>query len=144
MSNLSIFELEFQKNYCHIWNQHSRNCRVTKFCAKRKIFKFGSIIWVYLGYYFKKQLSYFQSAHSNYFNCNIFQKNKTKMPKLGTKNALFLYSWAGIWKIYFHIWNYHLWICLDTKFGAKAKPLNLGPKMPDLSICWRLEIILSY
>ena len=87
---------------------------------------------VYLGYYFKKQLSYFQSTPSNLSNCNIFQRNKAKIAKLGTKNALFWYSWAGIW------------ICLDTKFGAKAKPLNLGPKMPDLSICCRLEIMLSY
>ena len=30
------------KNYCYIWNQHSRNCQNAKFCTKIKILKFGS------------------------------------------------------------------------------------------------------
>ena len=50
-----------------------------------------------------------------------------KIPKFGTKNALFGSFWAGIWKQYCRIWNKHLWICLIANFYEKRKKyLNLG------------------
>ena len=40
MPYLDIFELEFVKNYCHIWNQHPQIMLIEKFCEKAKILKF--------------------------------------------------------------------------------------------------------
>ena len=56
-----------------------------------------------------------------------------KMPKFGTKNALFWYFWTGIWRWYCRIWNQHLRICLICKISRKKCP-NLGPKMPFFGI----------
>ena len=43
----------------------------------------------------KKLLSYLKSAPLKLFNCKILQKNQ-KIPKFGTKNALFGYFLARI------------------------------------------------
>ena len=51
-----------------------------------------------------------------------------------TKNALFGYFRGRIRKSHCHIWNQRHQICLIARFGAKWKSLNLGPKMPNLSI----------
>ena len=40
MLPLGIFVLEFQKNYCHIWNQHPWIFLIAKFCEKIKLPKF--------------------------------------------------------------------------------------------------------
>ena len=37
---------------------------------------------------------------------------KLKMPKFGTKNALFVYFLVGIWKKYCLIWNQRVGICV--------------------------------
>ena len=43
------------------------------------------------------------------------------MRKLGTKNALFGYFWAKIFKTYEHTGNQHPQICLIAKFCEKTK-----------------------
>ena len=50
------------------------------------------------------------------------------MPKFGTKNALFAYFWAKIFKNYCHIWNQHPQICLLAKFSEKTKTPRFGTK----------------
>ena len=42
MLHVSIFGLEFKKNYCHIWNQHPRICLIAKCRKKAKIPEFGA------------------------------------------------------------------------------------------------------
>ena len=50
-----------------------------------------------------------------------------KMPKFGTKNALFGYFWArSFTKNYCHIWNQHREIYLFAKFHEKTKMLKFG------------------
>ena len=67
-----------------------------------------------------------------------------KMLKFVTKNALFGYFWAGIWKKHCDIWNQQPRICLAANFGKKQKCLNLGPKMHWVFLGWNLKTILSY
>ena len=58
-----------------------------------------------------------------------------KIFKFGTKNALFGYFWAGIWKWYCHIWNQHPPICLTAKPRKKKKKKpKYGPKNDILGI----------
>ena len=74
----------------------------------------------------------------------LFAKFGEKMPKFGTKNALFGYLWARISKNYCHIWNQPLPICLVATFCEETKMPKLGtknalfkyfwPKMPYLGI----------
>ena len=90
-----IFALEFEKNYCHIWNQHPQILVMRKVCEK------------------------------------------TKIPKLGSKNALFWYFWGRTLKSYSHIWNRHRWIRIIAKFCEETKMPTFGyfwPKMPYLGI----------
>ena len=53
---------------------------------------------------------------------------KTRMPKLSTKNACFQYLWAEIWKQCCHIWNQQPRICLIAKFCGKAESSKVGWK----------------
>ena len=53
---------------------------------------------------------------------------ETKMPKFGTKNALFEYFWAGIRRQYCHIWNLHLPICLFAKIFEIMKMPKFATK----------------
>ena len=46
-----------------------------------------------------------------------------------SKNTLFEYFWAKIFKNSCHIWNQHPQICLIGNFAKKQKCLNLEPKM---------------
>ena len=109
-------------NYGHILNQHVRISVIAKFCEETKCQNLGlkmpyldvCLIWVLLGNNFSlKALSYLKSAPSNLLFAK-FHKN-TRMPKFGTKNALFLgsltkntlfrYFWARILKNYCHTSN---------------------------------------
>ena len=58
-----------------------------------------------LGSNFEKLMSYLKSAPSNLSHCKFDAKvrKKIKLPKFGTKNALFGYFWARILKSYCHI-----------------------------------------
>ena len=42
MPYLGIFGLEFQKNYCHIWNHHPQICLFAKFYGKTTMPEFGT------------------------------------------------------------------------------------------------------
>ena len=134
------------KNYCHIWNQHLQNIEIVKFLKKQKCLNLGSkmpylgifdqkcLILVFSGKIFRKTIVIFEISTLEFVNLQNFTKKKTKMPKFGTKNASFGYFWGGIWKQYCHIWNQHPRIFLIAKFHGKTKCLNLGSKMPYLSI----------
>ena len=145
-----IFGLEFWKNYCHICNQHLRVCLIclfTKLCKKKKkkslnlgpkmpylgIFDQKCDIWVLLCCNFKKLLSHLKT--SSPWICLIAKCHDImKMPKFGTKSALFGYFWARILKNYCHIWNQHPRITVIAKFCKKTNCLNLRPKMPYFGI----------
>ena len=58
------------------------------------------------------------------------------MPKFGTKNTLFWYFGAGIWKNYCHNWNQRPRICLTVKFGAKTKIFKFGTKKTLFGYFW--------
>ena len=85
------------------------------------------LIWVFLGWNLKTILSYLKPEFpkSNVMHSQICLiakfHEKTKMPKFGTKNALFGYFWVRILKNYCHIWNQHPRIRIITKFGEKMK-----------------------
>ena len=50
MSYLGIFELKFQKNYCHICNQHYQICLIGNFLKKQKCLNLGPKM-PYLGFF---------------------------------------------------------------------------------------------
>ena len=164
MPYLGIFGLEFEKNYCHIWNRHPRICLIAlnlgpkmpclgifglEFEKSIVIFQISVLefvllqslvqkssslnlgpkmrVRVLLGWNLKIILSYLKSAPWNLSDCKISWK-KTKMLKLGTKNALFGYFWTGIWKKHCHISNQRPWICLVAKFSAKIIIFKFGTK----------------
>ena len=55
-------------------------------------------------------------------------REKPKMPKFGTKNALFEYFGVRFLKNYCHIWNQHPRICQTTKFREEIKMSKFGTK----------------
>ena len=107
MPKCLIANILWRKNNAKIWDQ---NC----------------LIWVFLRCLLKPILSYLKSAPSNLFNFKF--SSKIKISKLGTKNALFGYFWARIFKNYCHIWNQHPRSCLIGNFCENQKCLNLDQK----------------
>ena len=79
-------------------------------------------------------LLHLKSPSSNLSNCRISWKKK--MPKFGTKNALFRYFSGRTLKNYCHIWNWHPRICLFANFGAKMKILKFGTKNALFGYFW--------
>ena len=71
---------------------------------------------------------------------------KTKIPKLGTKNSLFEYFWARILKNYYHIWNQHHRVSVIAKFREETKMTNFGTKSALFGYFWVrvLKKLLSY
>ena len=63
-------------------------------------------------------------------------REKMKMPKFGTKNALFGYFWVRILKNYCHIWNQHPQICLFPKFRGKTNILKFETKNAWFGYFW--------
>ena len=57
---------------------------------------------------------------------------RPEMPDFG-------YLRAKIWKKTCYIWNQCPTICLVGKFRTRIKCLNLGPKIPYLSIFWKVK-----
>ena len=51
-----------------------------------------------------------------------------KMPKIGTRNALFVYFWAKILENYYHIWKQHPLISLIAKFRENTKMAKFETK----------------
>ena len=122
--DLGIFGLEFENNIFILQISTLEFVLLQNFEEKQKCLNVGRkmlylgtfdqkcFIWVFsnknvsFGYFcgriLKMLLSYLKSAPSNLSNCKILQK-KTKIPKFGTKNALYEYLWARILKNYCHI-----------------------------------------
>ena len=92
MRYLGIFETEFSKNYCHIWNQHHQICLTWKFCEKTKISKFGTKNTL-SGYFWAKSFKNYCHIWNQYHRFFLIAKFREK-----NKNALFGYFWARIWK----------------------------------------------
>ena len=66
MSYMCIFRLEFEKNHCHIWNEHLWISLVAKFGAWIKILKFETIN-VWFGYFWagiRKCYCYIWNQHT--------------------------------------------------------------------------------
>ena len=145
------------KNYCRIWNQHLRISVIAKFCEETKMPKFGTkndllgifdqecVIWVFLGKNVLKNYCHIWNQHPQICLFAKFHE-KTKMPKFGTKNAWFMYFWAGIWKQYCHIWNQHPQICLIAKFCENTKRAKFGTKnnLFGYFFGYKLKKLLSY
>ena len=70
-------------------------------------------------------------------------RDKTKMPKFGTENALFGYFWTGILENYCHIWNQHLRICVNAKFCEETKMLRFGTKCGLFEYFWPTVLYLD-
>ena len=59
-----------------------------------------------------------------------------KMPKFGTKNALYWYFLARVFKNYSYIWNQHPQTCLFAKFHGKTIIPKFGTKYVWFMCCW--------
>ena len=90
---------------------------------------------------------YYQFWTKESLSCHIWNQNPwicliakyceiMKMPKFGTKSALFGYFWARILKNYCHIWNQHLRICLIAKFCEETKMPEFGTKNALFGCFW--------
>ena len=96
-------------------------------------------------------MSYLKSAPSNLSNCKFFEE--TKMPKFGTKNAIFGYFWPRMpyltifgqdfYKNYCQIWNQHPWICLIAKYREIMKMPKFGTKSALFGYFWA-RILKNY
>ena len=151
----------WKKMYCFVWNQHPQVCQFAKFGKKKMMSKIVSknvLFGQFLGYYFKKILSYSKSAPSNLSNCKYFQKTiaifqistlkVVNFANFGKKQSCWNLCpklrylgifWARTFKKNCNIWNQHNRICLIAKFSKnycdkKWKCLNLGQKMPYLGM----------
>ena len=119
----------------HISNKRPPNCRITKFCTKIRVSKFGTKKFLFKC--FVKQLwKAFIIFEINTLEFSLLQSfvQKAKILKCGSKNARFWYFGAGISEHYCHIWNQRPRICHLAKLCPKKTHLNLGRKMPDLGI----------
>ena len=130
MSDSGIFGLEFEKKYCHIWNQHPQICLIAKYHQIMKMTKFGTKSTLF-GYFWArifKNYCHIWNQHLQISVTVLFCK-KTKMPKFGTKNTLSVYFWARILKKLLSdlkLAPSNLSIC---KILRKKKCINLGPKI---------------
>ena len=96
--SLGSFWLEFSKNYCHIWNQYPQISLIRKFPKKQKCLNLEPKR-PYLGIFaleFEKLLSYWNQHPRICLSSK--SREKIKMHKFGTKNALFRYFWARFFK----------------------------------------------
>ena len=151
------FWAKILENYCHISNQHLRICLIPKFCEETKMLKFGAknalfeYFWSEMPYLnifgleFKKKKCHIWNQHP--WICLIAESREImKMPKFGTKNALFGYFWTKFWKNVCHIWNQHLQISEIVKFCKETKMSKFGNKNALFGYFWArfLEKLLSY
>ena len=84
MPYLDIFREELKKKYCHIWNHHPQTCLFAKFCENAWFGYSWAGIW--------KQFCHIWNQQPRICLIAKFCR-KTKMPKFGSKNALFWYFW---------------------------------------------------
>ena len=125
-----LFLAAILKNHCHIWNQHPRICLVAKFRAKKnkKILNLGPIMSDFhiLGLELENIIVIFEISVLEF---PLLQSLvKINFLTFGTKNALFEYFSAGIWKWYCHISNQHPRIYLSATFCEKTKTPKFGIK----------------
>ena len=67
-----------------------------------------------------------------------------KMPKFGTKSALFAYFWPRILKNYCHYWIQHPSICLTGKFCEETKMLKFGTKNTFWGVFLTKDALFEY
>ena len=79
------------------------------------------------GLEFKKNYCHISNQHPQICQIAKFCE-ETKLPKFGTKNALFRYFWDRILKNCCHILNQHPQICLLVKSWEKTKMPKFGTK----------------
>ena len=115
-SNLPTWKIRQKNKNAQIWNQKSFS-------------------WVFLGDNFKNTIVIFESRPTQFCLFVKFDQ-KTEMPRFRTRNALFEYFLAEIWKQYCPIRNQHPHICLIAKFGRKTKMRKFGIKNPLFGYFW--------
>ena len=92
------FRVRILKKELHIWNQHLWICLIAVFCEIWKCLNLGAkkTIWVFLGWNLKTILCYLKSAPRFWLLAKF--REKIKIPKFETKNALFGCFWIIILK----------------------------------------------
>ena len=144
MPYLGIFGLEFEKNCCHIWNQHPQKLSNCKFREKTKMSKLGTKN-VWFGYFWAgiwKKYCHICNQHPQI--CLIAKYHEImKMPKFGAKKPLFGYFGARISRNYCHIWNQHLRISVIAKFREETKMPKFGTKNALLGYFWPKMLYLG-
>ena len=109
------------------------------------IFYQKCLVWVFLGYNFKRTIAIFEISNPSI--CLIAKCHELiKMPKFGTKTALFVYFWTRIFKNYSHIWNQHPQISETAKFSEEPKLSKFWTKNALFGYFWAriLKEILSH
>ena len=93
MSYLSIFGLQFEKN----WSQHLQMSLIAKLVKKQKYLNLGSKMCDsgIFGLEFEKKYCHVWNHHPRIYLIENYIEIM-KMPKFGTKSALFGYFWAKI------------------------------------------------
>ena len=120
MPYLGIFGVNFENNYCHIWNQQPQIYQIAKFCkntklktCKNALFRCfcGRILNIY---------SHIWNQHPQI--CQILKLwTKIKVHKFLTKYALSGYLFDRNFKEYCQIWKHRPQICLIPNFSKKTK-----------------------
>ena len=122
------FQVRIWKNWYHILNHCSQIYQNTKCYVKENKRNFGIKIYLYKKKLeFKKTFVIFEYSTIYFENTKFHVKQKNL--ELGTKNGLFRYFQARIWKSYYLIWMQHFSICQKAKFHVKQETLGLRPKM---------------
>ena len=107
------------------------------------IFDQKCLIWVFLDKnFFKKNYCQIWNQHPQICLFAKYDK-EIKMPKFGTKSALFWYFWAGIWQQYCHILNQQLRMCLTAIFCRKTETTKFGTKNALFGYFWT-RIVTNY
>ena len=99
------------------------------------IFYQKCLVWVFLGYNFKRTIAIFEISNPSI--CLIAKCHELiKMPKFGTKTALFVYFWTRIFKNYSHFWNQHPQISETAKFCEETKLPKFWTKSALFGYFW--------
>ena len=134
-----FLDQNFKKSYRHIWNQHPWICLIAEYREIMKMSKFGNknpLLW----YFWARILKNYCHISNQHLRISVIAKfcEENKMPKFGTKNALlgyfltknalFGYIWARIFKkllSYLKPAPSNLCIC---KISQKTKKPKFGTK----------------
>ena len=132
MSDSGIFGLEFEKKYCHVWNQHPQICLIAKYHQIMKMTKFGTKSTLF-GYFWARIFKNYYHIWNQHLQISVTVLfcEKTKMPKFGTKNALFEYFWSKM----SYLGIFGLGFKRKLMLYLKSAPSNL----PNCKISWNNE-----